>query len=213
MVQDLSVEWAMSYLRVMNSAFCRTFIFTGFKRKCHEDAWITLLKWSVKDSFIIQYENRIHPAASDYTFTDYTPVVGFSHVQVQRSDKHNMCNKTSVFLQSCDSKLNENIGLSLPDAYVELIFTYNCNQAEDFTHTHTSWNSSNDFCGVKTFNKLMIWKREEHTDSELLQGTGTHTGNDPDEGHCWERDRVDRRSEVEQKTGDEWMRGKGLGEE
>lgn len=27
--------------------------------------------------------------------------------------------------------------------------------------TYTSWNSSKDFCGVKTFNKLMIWRRKE----------------------------------------------------
>ena len=27
--------------------------------------------------------------------------------------------------------------------------------------THTSWKSSNDFCGVETFNKLMICKRGE----------------------------------------------------
>lgn len=26
--------------------------------------------------------------------------------------------------------------------------------------TYTSWNSSNDFCGVKTFNKLIIWKKK-----------------------------------------------------
>lgn len=32
--------------------------------------------------------------------------------------------------------------------------------------TYTSWNSSNDFCGVKTFNKLMIWKRERRRYSE-----------------------------------------------
>lgn len=32
--------------------------------------------------------------------------------------------------------------------------------------TYTSWNSSKDFCGVKTFNKLMIWKREQGSYSE-----------------------------------------------
>lgn len=47
-------------------------------------------------SYIIQYENRIHPAASDYTystFADYTPAVVFSQLQVQRSNKHMMYNK------------------------------------------------------------------------------------------------------------------------
>lgn len=43
--------------------------------------------------------------------------------------------------------------------------------------THTSWNSSNDFCGVKTFNKLIIWKRRNNIQRinvkrELQRGIG-----------------------------------------
>jgi hypothetical protein len=32
--------------------------------------------------------------------------------------------------------------------------------------TYTSWNSSSVFWGVKTFNKLIIWKREQERDKE-----------------------------------------------
>lgn len=79
-------------------------------------------------------------------------------------------------------------------------------------YTHTSWNSSNDFCGVKTFNKLIIWKREEH-------GEDQHIGLVKYTHKIWvtagdgryklimtltedTAERVNRRSELEQKSGD-----------
>lgn len=50
-------------------------------------------------------------------------------------------------------------------------------------HTHTSWKSSNDFCGVKTFNKLIIWKTEERGEDQPAAVTvNTHTNLKGDTG-------------------------------
>lgn len=195
----------------MNCAFCRAFIFTGSERKCHEDAWIPLMKQSVKVSFIIQNENRIHPAASDYTFTDYTPVVVFSQMKVQRSNKHNKGAKTSLSLVMWfHVKWKHQSFFAWCMSWIHILILMKQRISLILTHPGIPLMIS------VVWRHLINWwsEREESTQkTELLQGTGTHIGNDPDEGHCWERDRVDRRSEMEQKTGDKWMRGKGHGEE
>lgn len=40
--------------------------------------------------------------------------------------------------------------------------------------TYTSWNSSSDFCGVNTFNKLIIYKGKTSEEVSALTQVKTH---------------------------------------